>query len=391
MKNPPTYLIGVSGFLLMLGIGAMYGLSALQIGLPFTAGTSTADSVIPFAAASLGLAAGTAVGERAQRLLGARKAAAAGAALWGMSFVPAGAFLAMGNLTGVACSFGVGGVGVGVAYLVIVPTVGAGFPARPLIGSAIGPLGFSTGTAIFALVAWATDLSAIRGVQAFTVCSLMGVGICAIAVLAMNGLPPTRTVQPTKESGSRTAEAKRGLSVLLFANASPGMLVFAIAVDLIQRSGQATTIPAEHFLALLVVFLFLGGLLAPNLRRRFGARATMVALLILRGVLLLAFSAASATGAALGIMIVVLFGHGAGFSLLPPLMRAQGAPENFTRNYGQVLIAWGLAGVTAAGTIWFSRLTTHSDGPALTVAGIIALLGAGWLFLPPAKRFMTVT
>ena len=236
MKPTPTYLIGISGFLLMLGIGAMYGLSALQVGLPFSSGASTAESIIPFAAASLGLAAGTAVGERVQRFLGARRAAAAGVALWGVSFVPAGAFLATGSLAGVACSFGVGGVGVGVAYLVIVPTVGAGFPGRPLIGSAIGPLGFATGTAVFALVAQATQLSAIRGVQAFTVLSLIGAGICAISMLAMNGLPPARTVRPTKESESRTLDAKRGLSVLLFANAFPGMLVFAIAVDLANVS-----------------------------------------------------------------------------------------------------------------------------------------------------------
>lgn len=390
MKSTPPYLLGVSCFLLMLGVGAMYGLSALQIGLPFSTGASTAASVIPFAAASLGLAVGTAVGERVQRLLGARKAAAAGVALWGMSFVPAGAFLAMGSLVGLACSFGVGGVGVGVAYLVLVPTVGAGFPGRPLIGSAIGPMGFATGTAVFVLVAQVFQLSALRGVQAFTVVSLMGAGICAISVLAMSGLPPARTVRPIKESGSRTLDAKRGLSVLLFANAFPGMLVFAIAVDLVQYSGQATVIPAEHFLAVLVVFLFLGGLLAPSLSGKFGARATMVGLLILRGVLLLAFAATAATGAVLAIIIVVLFGHGAGFSLLPPLMRAQGAPENFTHNYGQVLIAWGLSGVTAAFTVWISRFTAHNDYPALAVAGIISLLGAAWLFRPQAKKFMTV-
>lgn len=117
----------------------------------------------------------------------------------------------------------------------------------------------------------------------------------------------------------------------------------------------------------------------------------MVALLILRGVLLLAVAATAAPGAVvLATIIVILFGHGAGFSLLPPLMRAQGAPENFTHNYGQVLIAWGLSGVTAAFTVWISRFTAHSDSPALAVAGIIALLGAAWLFLPQAKRFMTI-
>jgi hypothetical protein len=393
VRTSPPYLIGVSGFLLMLGIGTMYGLSALQVALPSILGASATESLIPFGAASVGLAGGTAIGERVQRLLGARRAAAAGVFLWGASFIGSGAALAAGNLAGLGIAFLMGGIGVGVAYLVIVPTVGASFPTRPLIGSAIGPLGFASGTAIFALAMSTLDLPELTSEQAFMSCAGIGVVIAALALIGMPYFPSTRTKPPTTgNSGypaTRTRDAQRELSVLLFANALPGMMVFTIAVDLVRQPLRFTTLHAEHGVAVLALFLFLGGLLAPGLRRRFGAQKTLIALLILRGALLVSFGLVAETPLALIVLIVVLFGHGAGFSLLPPLMRSHGAPEDFTRNYGQVLISWGLAGITAVGILWFSRSSFDSDSPAMAVAGLIALLGAAWLFRSPAQKIMT--
>lgn len=381
----PAWPIGVSGFLLMLAIGSLYGLSALQIDLSRLLTTSDVGSVVPFAAASVGLAIGCGIGERTQRTLGARRAAATGVVLWGVGILAAGSALTVGSLGGLSIALGVGGIGVGVAYLIIVATVGPSFPAQPLIGSAIGPLGFASGTAAFSLLAAGTGFSSLPADRVGAVIGGIGGGVIVIAVLGSLGLPSTKTSADTASASPRARRATRELSLLLFANAFPGMLVFAIAVDLLATGVNTSTVEAETGLAAITIALFLGGLLAPAIGRRFGVPTTFTALLILRGVLFLAAAFFPSAGLTIVLMVVALFGHGAGFSLLPSLTRSSDSPGRFTRNYSRILIVWGLAGAGAALTVMLSRAATGGDLIALGFAGAVAVLAAGWLLTRRAR------
>jgi hypothetical protein len=380
----PDLRVGIAGFLLMIGVGSMYGMSALLVELPRLLGVPVAWSLAPFGAACLGLAAGTAVGARRLHSLGGRLAAILGTSVWGIGMAIAGLALSGGNLPGVIVGFGIGGAGVGLAYLTIVTTVGPSFPTHPLVGSAIGPLGFMTGTGLFFIAALTRGFHHLSGSEIGVFLISAGLIVSTLAFIAGRGMPPaSRTASAAIEAEEPSAApARRVLSWLLFANALPGMLLLAVVVPVMgSYAGQSDTDAAEVLIVATIVLLFLGGLLAPGLRKRMGSRKVFLVLLIVRGLLLVTLPFVPWSAAGVLLLAAVLFGHGAGFSLLPGLMKAQDKPQRFPINYGLVLVAWGLAGVVGVAAAALSVTATGSYGLALFLAGGVALSAAVLLTL----------
>jgi hypothetical protein len=69
---------------------------------------------------------------------------------------------------------------------------------------------------------------------------------------------------------------------------------------------------------------------------------------------------------------IVLFGHGAGFSILPGLLMARCTQiTQFSYCYGRILVAWGLAGVV--GCILDAALVSVT-GDATTVNLVLGLI-----------------
>lgn len=378
-RTIPRWPVGGAGFLLMVGVGSMYGMSAVQVELPRLLGLTPAWSLAPFAAASLGLALGSGIGGQALARMGARAAAMTGAVIWGLGSSAAGFALIQASLAGTLAGFAAGGIGVGIAYLTIVATVGPSFPDRPLIGSAIGPLGFASGTCLFFLIAIGTALDRQDNGDAGNVLIMTGLGITLLALIAGWGMPARSAgrTSPGEAELPSVAPARRFLSLLLFANALPGMLLFAAVVPVMSSFyGTSDRSAAELLIAAITVALFLGGLFAPGLRARLGARKAIIVLLLGRALLLMTLPFVPGVGAGIVLIAAVLFGHGAGFSLLPGLMKAQDVPSRFAANYGRVLIAWGLAGVAGVGLAGLSVSVTGGYSFALFSAGGIALLAA---------------
>jgi hypothetical protein len=367
-----AWAVGLAGFALMLTVGTMYALGAVQAELPRLFALTPAAALTPFAAASLGLAAGTGLGRGALRRWGPRATAMAGAGLWGLAVAFAGLALGHDLLVGAVACLAVGGVGVGAAYLTIIATVGPRFAARPLIGSAIGPLGFATGSALFFVASATTDQHSPADAGAWL--AVVGV-VLVLVVLALGwGLPPTRP--RTQPPATTSTPTRRRLSALLFVNALPGMLLLAVVVPLF--AGSTTNRRAEEVIAATLVALFLGGLLAPRIRDRLGPERAFAVLLAVRGVLLVVLPFTPSLPTAIVLLAVVLFGHGAGFSLLPGLVRGR-LPGEFADEYGRVLVVWGLSGVVGSALAALSVSIIGGYAAALAVAGVVALVGAAVL------------
>lgn len=368
--------IGVAGFLLMVCVGTMYGLSALLVELPRLLGVSQGWSLAPFGAASLGLALGTAVGARVLLPMGSRSAAVAGTVLWGLGAAASGTAIAGGSFAGTVAGFAFGGVGVGLAYLTIVATVGPSFPTRPVIGSAIGPLGFTTGTGLCFVAALTTRFQHNSAAEIGGLLVTGGISIAVLAVVVGRAMPPARRSDQPPDPQASAASARRILSWLLFANALPGMLLIAALVPVVASDNETDIPGAQQLIVLMTITLFLGGLLAPGLGKRIGARNTFLVLFLVRGVILIALPFVPGTLARILLLATVLFGHGAGFSLLPGLMKSEDALLRFPINYGQVLIAWGVAGIVGVLIGCLSVNLTGGFHIALAAAGVVALSAA---------------
>lgn len=375
LSDRSASVVGSSSFVLMFAVGCMYGMSGLQAALGEFEHIGAVAALLPFGAASLGLALGCGMAGKVVDSFGARVVGIVGTMIWGMSLIAAGAAVISPNIAVITLVLGLGGVGVGLTYLTIVATVGTAFPARPAVGSAIGPLGFAAGTAAAMLVAsgWSAGTTALALSHALIIAG----GIVVVLAVAFGpGLPAQRN-DTHVAADATAASTRRILSLVLFGNAYPGMLLLGIVIPWLTSAPPAPTASdAAMVVALVTVALFLGGLLAPAMRRRVGAGTMFALLLAIRACALAVAVFVPSLPVMLIALSIVLVGHGAGFSVLPGIMRAQDDASRFTRNYAGVLVSWGVSGAIGAVVAALSLAATGVFDAALISAVVVALVTA---------------
>ncbi|KAI1745519.1 hypothetical protein F4680DRAFT_105442 [Xylaria scruposa] len=342
----PQWKAALLGFATMFSVGTVYALSTLQIEIPRLLEVSPPWSYTLFAAASLGLSIGVRICASCIAIYGEYYVAISGTALWGISVASTGLFLVtLPSLLGVIGSLLIGGIGVGLTYLATIVLVGQAFPNQPLARSAIGPLGFSSGAGSW-LVVWSyLRIETRNAKQVQNILWIGGVFFSCTAAAAYVLAPSQRapSLSPVSPRGSETPPSRRSLLILLLCNALPGMTAFGALLSITSFYTQTTTGEALDILPRLMAALALGGLFAPVINSRLGARLTFVMLFCIRGLLLIITSLSPTMPIATVTLIVIFFAHGAGFSLIPGLVKARHGP--FPLEYGQVLMAWGAAGI----------------------------------------------
>ncbi|CAK7237522.1 hypothetical protein SCUCBS95973_009981 [Sporothrix curviconia] len=371
----------------MFAVGTVYALSTLQVELPriLPLQVSQPLSLAPFAAACLGLAIGTRMSAPLITSWGSHATVATGTALWGASLVGTGCSLQQQQqqqqqLTafhGMLASMVLGGVGVGVTYLAVIVMVGLGLPQQPLARSVIGPLGFSSGSAVCVVLRSSLRFQSYSAQQLGHLVVLggrasVGIALATLAVLP-NNAPPAQTTQTAPRRGS----SEPRLSILLFCNAFPGMAAFAALLPAAALYGsEGNQHDAGAALAGCMTALTLGGLVAPSLSQRFGPKPVFTALFGIRGLVLLALSRSSSSSpsTALIALVVVLFAHGAGFSIMPILLKSRYPdPVRFYTAYARVLPAWGAAGIAAVAFNASFLSFAGSIEPCCLYLGILAV------------------
>ncbi|KAJ3529545.1 hypothetical protein NM208_g9708 [Fusarium decemcellulare] len=369
-------MVALVSFANMFSVGTVYALSALQAELPRLLYISHPLSSAPFASACLGLSVGVATCASLMASIGARATVAAGTSLWGFAVVGTGIFLAQTNFAGLLASLAAGGIGVGWTYLAVVVLVGQAFPPRSRLRSAIGPLGFSSGSAAcFAM----SSLFQFESLDAKHFGQLLQLGGAAFILVGLATMALPNDVEQPKPNNTQKGQAKPTAmnfeDVLLFFNALPGMVVFSALCRTASYHGQEL---AGRALPYCMVALALGGYMAPVLAAQ--PRITFLTLFYVRGVSLLAFSKSPGLLTAVTTLSLVLFGHGAGFGILPGLIKAK-EPETakFRARYGRTLVAWGAAGIVSV-LITGTFVSPSGDGVSASfVAGLIALSFAVYL------------
>ncbi|KAI1751236.1 major facilitator superfamily domain-containing protein [Xylaria castorea] len=375
VADPPQWKAALLGFATMFSVGTVYALSTLQGEIPRLLEVSPPWSYTLFASASLGLSIGVRICASCIDMYGEYHVAIGGTALWGTAVATMSFFLAtLPSFLGVVGSLLIGGIGVGLTYLATVVLIGQAFPNQPLARSAIGPLGFSSGTGSW-LAVWSylrIETGNARQVQ--NVLWIGGVVIFCLAATAYVLAPSqrARSSYPVPYQNSEKTPGRRFFSILLFCNALPGMSAFGALLPIISFYTQTTTGNALDILPRLMAALALGGFFASAISSRLGARFTFVMLFCVRGLLLVTTSLFPTLPIATVTLLVVFFAHGAGFSLIPGLVKSQQTKStHFPHEYGVVLMAWGVAGILG-NTINAAFIPLSGD--ATTVSFLLGLM-----------------
>ncbi|KAK2735331.1 major facilitator transporter [Colletotrichum kahawae] len=262
--------------------------------------------------------------------------------------------------------------------------------ARSAVGrSAIGPLGFSSGAAATFTLSSFLSFN-MRGAEDIGDFLKIG-GMTFVAVgAATQLLLPDDTTNGQPQSASSPLEkksenfAKGTFWILLFFNALPGMVAFSVLLPGVSHYRSTDHGSPGNYLPYTMAALAGGGLLATPLNSFLGLKSIFVVLFSLRTMLLLALWQKPNQALALVTLCAILFAHGAGFSILPGLIKSRLVePANFPREYGRVLTAWGAAGVVASGLNATVKSSSGDLGALSLAIGSLLLVAAVALVATP--------
>ncbi|HEY0430385.1 MAG TPA: OFA family MFS transporter, partial [Pyrinomonadaceae bacterium] len=322
-----------------------------------------------------------------QNRVGPRMVALTGGILYGV-----GVFLASFSANGLwwlYLSYGfIGGIGLGLSYIVPVAVLVKWFPDRRGLITGIAVGGFGAGALITAPVA--TRL--IQGVGVLSTFAYLGIAYLIVTVVAASfmqnppdgwrpeGWTPTAS-QTSQRAGSdyTLREALRtwqwyALWLLLFLNTFAGISIISQEAPIFQELLKVSAITAASMVGFASIGNAFGRVFWAWVSDLLTRRATFFVMFAMQ-VLLFWFLPGIATVTVMSmITFVVLMCYGGGFGTMPAFAADYFGSKNVGPIYGLMLTAWGVASAVGPLLIAYMRESTGSYRGALhVIAGVMAV------------------
>jgi OFA family oxalate/formate antiporter-like MFS transporter len=386
--------IAAAAFCMQLALGAVYGWSVFLSPLQseFGAGRAAVNMTFTITLAVLGLTAG--FGGGLQRRIGPRATATLAGVLYGLGIMLSGF---APNLPALYVAHGVlGGIGLGLGYIVPLAVLIGWFPDRRGFISGFAVAGFGLGALITSPLA--TELIAAYGVQ--NTLMLLGAAYFIVIVSAAqvlrpapeNYVPPGSPPLPQKAArvgGAMTlAQAVRTphwhlLWWMLAINVSAGAALISVAAPLTQELAQVG--PASGAVAVCVIALFngIGRLLWGTLSDKIGRARTFLALFLIQGIAFALMPAIDGFALLLIPLAIIALCYGGGFGTMPAFAGDVFGAQNAGTIYGAMLSAWSIGAV--AGPMWIAFVPYRMALPLIAI--VLALAAALPLVFAATGRF----
>ncbi len=400
MRTNNRWVIAIAGVFLQIALGAVYAWSVFRVPLAKQFGWSISEVTLTFTISIFVLGFAAFFGGLWLNRKGPRVVALTGGALYGL-----GVFLASfsHDLWWLYLSYGViGGIGLGLGYIVPVAVLVKWFPDRRGLITGIAVGGFGAGALITAPVA-------TRLIQSVGVLSTFAyLGIAYLIVTVVTGLfmqnPPdgwkpvgwTPTTNQTSHRAGRDFTLSEALKtwqwyalwLLLFLNTCAGISIISQEAPLFQEETGVTAAIAASMVGLASIGNAVGRVFWAWVSDLITRSATFFVMFVAQ-ILLFWFLPNIATAWFLTIVtFVVLMCYGGGFGTMPAFTADYFGPKNVGPIYGLMLTAWGFASVFGPLLIAHMRETAGSYRGALhIIAGVMTISAVlPILVRPPRTR-----
>src|SRR6266480_3084423 len=386
MQTLNRWYIALAGVFMQLALGAVYAWSVFRVPLAKQFGWSISEVTLTFTISIFVLGFAAFFGGLWLNRKGPRVVALTGGALYGL-----GVFLASftHRLSWLYLTYGViGGIGLGLAYIVPVAVLVKWFPDRRGLITGIAVGGFGAGALITAPVA-------TRLIQSVGVLSTFAyLGIAFLIEKEIKGLfmrnPPdgwkpegwTATASQTSHRAGHDFTLSEALKtwqwwalwLLLFLNTCAGISIISQEAPLFQELTGVTAVVAASMVGLASIGNAVGRVFWAWVSDSITRRVTFL-VMFLSQILLFWFLPNIATASLMTIAaFVVLMCYGGGFGTMPAFAADYFGPKNVGPIYGLMLTAWGFASVFGPLLIAHMRETAGSYRGALhVIAGVMAL------------------
>src|SRR6266487_1965481 len=386
MRTNNRWVIAIAGVFFQIALGAVYAWSVFRVPLAKQFGWSISEVTLTFTISIFVLGFAAFFGGLWLNRKEPRVVALTGGALYGL-----GIFLASftHRLSWLYLTYGVvGGIGLGLGYIVPVAVLVKWFPDRRGLITGIAVGGFGAGALITAPVA--TRL--IQSVGVLNTFAYLGVGFLIVTVIAgwfmqnppdgwkLEGWSPTALENSQRAGHDYTlGEALKtwqwwALWLLLFLNTCAGISVISQEAPLFQEVTRVSAIVAGSMVGLASIGNAVGRVFWAWISDLIRRRATFFVMFV--GQILLFWFFPNIVTASLMTIVtfVVLMCYGGGFGTMPAFAADYFGPKNVGPIYGLMLTAWGFASAFGPLLIAHMRETAGSYRGALhVIAGVMAV------------------
>jgi OFA family oxalate/formate antiporter-like MFS transporter len=386
MRTSNRWLIAIAGVFFQIALGAVYAWSVFRVPLAKQFGWSISEITLTFTISIFVLGFAAFFGGLWLNRKGPRIVALTGGALYGL-----GVFLASfsHNLWWLYLSYGlIGGIGLGLGYIVPVAVLVKWFPDRRGLITGIAVGGFGAGALITAPVA--TRL--IQSVGVLSTFAYLGIAYLVVTIISGSFMqnPPDgwkpEGWSPTASQASQRAghdfllsEALKtwqwwALWLLLFLNTCAGISVISQEAPIFQELTGASAIVAANMVGLASIGNAVGRVFWAWVSDLITRRATFAVMFILQALLFWFLPSIATISLMTIITFVVLMCYGGGFGTMPAFTADYFGPKNVGPIYGLMLTAWSFASAVGPLFIAHMRETASSYRGALhVIAAVMAV------------------
>lgn len=387
--QPNRWTIAIAGVIIQIALGAVYAWSVFRIPLTKAFGWTISEVTLTFTVAILTLGFASFVGGLWMRKSGPRNVAIAAGIFYG-----GGVFLASfsaGHLYWLYFSYGVlGGIGIGLGYIVPVATLVKWFPDKRGMITGIAVAGFGAGALITAPIASRLIVS-VGVLKTFAILGIAYLITVTVPAFFMKDPPHdyrpegwTPSAAQQKQRSTKTyslGEAMRtwqwyGLWALLFLNTSAGISIISQAAPMAQEITKVTAAVAAGMVGIISLANGAGRFLWAWFSDLIGRRWVFFIMFVLQAAVFFTLPKISDFSAFTALCCVILLCYGGGFGTMPAFAADYFGSENVGSIYGLMLTAWGFAGVLGPTLIARIRQSTGHYSEALNVIAAIVLCSA---------------
>ena len=382
---PNRWVIATAGVVMQVALGAVYAWSVFRIPLTKAFGWTIPQVTLTFTIAIFVLGFAAFAGGLWMRRAGPRVVAVAAGILYGL-----GVFLASftdGRLWWLYLSYGLlGGIGLGLGYIVPVATLVKWFPDRRGMITGIAVAGFGAGALVAAPIATRLigQVGPLRTFSIFGIVYLLaviGAGLCMRnppAGYRPAGWEPPVSQQRVARSATLSEAVASwqwyGLWALLFLNTTAGIAIISQAAPMAQEVAGVSAERAASLVGIISIANGAGRFLWAWLSDFVGRRVVFLLMFPIQALVFFALPSVHGFAAFTLLACVILLCYGGGFGTMPAFTADYFGAENVGSIYGLMLTAWSVAGVLGPTLIAALRQSSGGyDGALRVLAGLMLI------------------
>lgn len=354
---PNRWVIAVAAFFLQLALGAVYAWSVFLTPVMDLYHVSKPEANLTFTLALVALGVTAGFGGFLQSRFGPRTIATAGGVLYGLGIILAGF---APNLIILYLTYGIlGGIGLGLGYIVPLAMLIKWFPDRRGFITGLAVAGFGAGAALTGPVA--TELIKANGVQTTfiylgIVYLIVVVGAAQFFRTAPANYAPSDWQPSVQQKALRSTrdyslgEALRSpkwyvLWLILALNVTAGAALISVAAPLARDFSGVDATTASVIVITISIFNGIGRLFWAWLSDSIGRPFAFLGMFVVQIVVFLVLANLSQFALILIFAAIVGLCYGGGFGTMPAFAADFFGPKNAGTIYGVMLTAWSAGAI----------------------------------------------